>query len=147
MLACEIILPQAATRSIFLIVHTEQFVHPIVALCWLSRYENPYAMSFSKTMPMTEQKKLDNSGGADAKRAEVLKDERLAATVSAYLDGQLMGQDLKEFEALLKTDACLAREVQEMRKIELQLMEMGADILSEPVPDALLEALARLGQG
>ncbi len=94
-------------------------------------------------MPMTEQKIFGDPSGIETHRAEILKDDRLAATVSAYLDGQLMGKDLEQFEALLRENESLAREVQEMRKIELKLMEMGADILSEPVPDALLEALCR----
>ena len=96
-------------------------------------------------MPMTERKQAGERGG-DPRRLEILDDERLAATVSAYLDGQLMGEELEDFETLLKTNPILAREVQEMRNIELQLMDMGADILAEPVPEALLEALSRLGQ-
>ncbi len=95
-------------------------------------------------MPMTEQKKLGDSSGVNPRQAEILKDEALAATVSAYLDGELEGKDLEEFEALLKRNAALEREVQDMRNIELQLTEMGADILSEPVPDAMLEALSKV---
>jgi anti-sigma factor RsiW len=79
-------------------------------------------------------------------RLAVLKDERLAAIVSAYLDGELEGKDLEEFESLLQRDPMLAREVQEMRSIESRLMEMGADILAEPVPEAMLEALSKIGR-
>jgi len=95
-------------------------------------------------MPMTDQKVLGNQRGVKAKQAEFPKDERLAAAVSSYLDGELEGKDLEEFESLLKSNPALAREVQEMRAIELRLMEMGADILSEPVPDAMLEALSKI---
>jgi anti-sigma factor RsiW len=95
-------------------------------------------------MPMTDQKVLGNQRWVETKQAELLKDERLAAVISAYLDGELEGKDLEEFESLLKSDPALAREVQEMRAIELRLMEMGADILSEPVPDAMLEALSKI---
>jgi anti-sigma factor RsiW len=95
-------------------------------------------------MPMTDQKVLGNQRWVETKQAGFLKDERLAALISAYLDGELEGKDVEEFESLLKSDPALAREVQEMRAIELRLMEMGADILSEPVPDAMLEALSKI---
>ena len=98
-------------------------------------------------MPMTDQKVLGNQRCVETKQAELLKDERLAAVISAYLDGELKGKDLEEFESLLKSDPALAREVQEMRAIELRLMEMGADILSEPVPDAMLDALSKIDRG
>lgn len=72
------------------------------------------------------------------------RDEGLAATVSAYLDGELTGEDLVEFETLLRNDDALSREIAEMRRIDRQLTELGAEILDEPIPDALLEALTRL---
>lgn len=92
-------------------------------------------------MPTTKQEPPRDIRG---KGAEILKDDRLAASVSDYLDGQLSGEDLAEFEALLRNDETLAREIQEMRTIELQLMKMGADILSEPVPETLLDTFSRL---
>ncbi len=95
-------------------------------------------------MPTTEQKVLDDSSGGNCKRADILRDERLAGLVSAYLDGELEGTELERFESLLKSDGALAREVREMRNIELRLLEMGADILSEPVPEAMLEALSKI---
>ena len=100
--------------------------------------------SFNIIMPMREQKRLGDRRGANPKQAEILKDERMAATISAYLDGELAGKDLEEFESVLKRDAALAREVQDMRSIELRLMEMGAEILSEPLPEAMLEALSKI---
>ena len=96
-------------------------------------------------MPMTDKKMLGDSTGTNPRQAGILKDERLATTVSAYLDGELEGNDLDEFESLLKSDAGLAREVQEMRSIESRLMEMGTDILAEPVPEAMLKALSKIG--
>jgi anti-sigma factor RsiW len=98
-------------------------------------------------MPMTDQKMLGDHTGANPRQPGILKDERLATMVSAYLDDELEGKDLQEFEALLKSDATFAREVQEMRRIELRLIEMGADILDEPVPEAMLEALSKIGRG
>jgi anti-sigma factor RsiW len=95
-------------------------------------------------MPMTDQKMLGNQRGVKTKQVEFLKDERLAAAISAYLDGELEGKDLEEFESLLKSNPALSREVQDMRAIELRLLEMGADILSEPVPDAMLETLSKI---
>jgi anti-sigma factor RsiW len=98
-------------------------------------------------MPMTDQKMLGDPTGANPRQAAILKDERLAAMISAYLDGELGGKDLEEFESLLISDGALAREVQEMRSIESRLMEMGADILDEPVPEGMLEALSKIGLG
>ena len=95
---------------------------------------------------MTDQKMLGGPTGANPKQAGILKDERLATIVSAYLDGELEGKVLEEFQSLLKSDAALSREVQEMRSIEFRLMEMGADILSEPLPEAMLEALSKIGR-
>ena len=95
-------------------------------------------------MPMTDQKVLGNQRWVETKQAEFLKDERLAAAISAYLDSELEDKDLEEFESLLKGNPALSREVQDMRAIELRLMELGADILSEPVPDAMLEALSEI---
>ncbi len=97
-------------------------------------------------MPMTDQKMLGDQTGANPRQAAILKDERLATMVSAYIDGELEGKDLAEFESLLKSDAAFAREVQEIRSIESRLMEMGADILEEPLPEAMLEALSKIGR-
>jgi anti-sigma factor RsiW len=72
------------------------------------------------------------------------QDEELAATVSAYLDGELDGQALAGFEALLGDNEALSREVAEMRRIDAWLTDIGTDILSEPVPEALLSPLSRL---
>jgi len=95
---------------------------------------------------MTDHKMLGDPTGPNPKQAGILMDERLATIVSAYLDGELEGKELDEFEALLKSDAALAREVQEMRSIESRLMEMGADILAEPLPEAMLETLSKIGR-
>jgi anti-sigma factor RsiW len=97
-----------------------------------------------KTMPMTEKIKTSASGAISAQSPEVLQDERTAAMVSAYLDGELEGDELLSFEVLLRDNEALSREVVEMRRINRQLTELGADILSEPIPNALLEALSRL---
>jgi anti-sigma factor RsiW len=95
-------------------------------------------------MPMTDQNKPGRPTSADLAGARVAQDEGLAAMVSAYLDGELSGEDLAEFEALLQTDEALSREIVEMRRINRQLSGLGADILAEPIPDILLEPLARL---
>lgn len=99
-------------------------------------------------MPKTEQKLLGEQGGAQSpKHAEILKDERLAAMISAYLDGELSGTHLQEFEALLDSDEAIACKVEDMRNIERRLMEMGAGILSEPIPEAMLEAFSKIERG
>jgi anti-sigma factor RsiW len=102
-------------------------------------------MTASYTMPMTKQEQPADATGA--RRTGLLGDEQWAATLSAYLDGHLDGEDLTRFETLLENDAALAREVREFRNIETQLMKMGSDILTETIPEALLEAFKRVERG
>jgi anti-sigma factor RsiW len=94
-------------------------------------------------MPITHKTK-PGAESVESGTAPVSQDEELAATVSAYLDGELSGGDLVEFETLLRNNDALSREVAEMRRIDRQLTELGADILAEPIPDALLQALEQL---
>ncbi|MGO8952596.1 MAG: anti-sigma factor family protein [Rhodomicrobium sp.] len=93
-------------------------------------------------MPITEKTHPEGPKNAGSAASLVSQDEQLAATVSAYLDGELTGQDLAEFEMLLRDNEALSREVAEMRRIDHQLTGIGADILEEPIPGALLEALS-----
>jgi anti-sigma factor RsiW len=95
-------------------------------------------------MPMTDQNKSGCPMSAEPAGTRVAQDERLASAVSAYLDGELKGEELAEFETLLRNDEVLSREVAGMRRIGQQLTALGADILDEPIPDTMLEALARL---
>jgi len=95
-------------------------------------------------MPITNETKPGAPKSADQRTSQVSRDEALAATVSAYLDGELSGGDLVEFEILLRNNEALSREIAEMRRIDRQLIELGADILAEPIPDALLQALSKL---
>jgi anti-sigma factor RsiW len=95
-------------------------------------------------MPMTNQNKPSYRLSADVGGARVAQDEGLASVVSSYLDGELSGEELVEFETLLRNNEALSREIAEMRSIDRQLTGLGADILDEPIPEALLEALAQL---
>ena len=94
-------------------------------------------------MPMTEKIK-PCAESAKPEMPEVMQDERIAAMVSAYLDGELSGSDLAHFEALLQNNEALSREVAEMRRIDRQLTKLGADILNEPIPSSILQALSKL---
>ncbi len=94
-------------------------------------------------MPMTEKTQSGATISGEIRASEVTQDEGLAATVSSYLDGELTGEDLAEFQDLLCNSEALSRQVADMRSIDRQLIEIGADILSEPIPEALLEALLR----
>lgn len=93
---------------------------------------------------MTDQNKPGRTKSAELRGARVAQDEGLAAMISAYLDGELTGSELAEFERLLHSDGALSREIDEMRRIDSQLTGLGADILAEPIPEALLEPLAGL---
>ena len=95
-------------------------------------------------MPMTEKTQSGASKQTVSAAPDIAHDEQLAAVVSAYLDGELTGEDLEEFETLLRNNEALAREVAEMRRLDHELGEIGAEILSEPVPDNLLELLSGL---
>jgi anti-sigma factor RsiW len=95
-------------------------------------------------MPMIDQNKSNYPLSAEAGGARAMQDEGLASLVSAYLDGELTGEELVEFETFLRNDEALSREIAEMRRIDRQLTGLGADILAEPIPEALLEALAQL---
>jgi hypothetical protein len=89
-------------------------------------------------MPMTEE------AGPTSKIAHLLKDDRLAGMISNYLDGELHGIELEELETLLRRNESLVYQIGEMRLIERQLGRIGADILSEPIPEEMLEILSRL---
>jgi anti-sigma factor RsiW len=79
--------------------------------------------------------------------SEILQDERISVMLSAYLDGALEGDDLQYFKRLLLQDENLAREVEEMLRVEGQLKLLGADILDEPIPAELLDVLqGKVGQ-
>lgn len=95
-------------------------------------------------MPMIDQNKRSYPLSTEAGGARVTQDEGLASVVSAYLDGELTGEELVEFETFLRNNEALSREIAEMRRIDRQLTGLGADILAEPIPEALLEAFARL---
>ncbi len=91
---------------------------------------------------MTEKNGLEKPVPAGPSESKILNDDCLTAVVSSYLDGRLEGQELEAFEARLRDDEKLAHEISEMRRIERQLAEMGADILLEPIPRSLIEALS-----
>jgi anti-sigma factor RsiW len=95
-------------------------------------------------MSMTNQNKPSYRLSVEAGGARVTQDEGLASVVSSYLDGELSGEELVEFETLLLNNEALSREIAEMRRIDQQLTGLGADILAEPIPEALLEALGQL---
>ena len=58
-----------------------------------------------------------------------------------YVDNGLEGDELTEFETLLLENPALAREVEEMRRVEDALRLIGEDVLREPIPDQLLQVL------
>jgi anti-sigma factor RsiW len=95
-------------------------------------------------MPKIEKTQTGVQECGEPEMCLLAHNEELAATVSAYLDGELAGQALADFEALLHENEALSREVAEMGRINRRLAEIGADILTEPVPESLLVPLSRL---
>lgn len=99
-------------------------------------------------MPKMEKDEPDDAGPQDAehrfeklKMSQLLRNERLAGMLSSYLDNGLEGEALTEFEALLLENPGLAREVEEMQRVEQALKLIGQDVLDEPVPGYLLDAV------
>ncbi len=74
--------------------------------------------------------------------SRVSQDKQLAVTVSAYLDGELAGEHLAAFETVLRHNQVLSQEVAGIQRLDHHLKEIGAEILAEPVPSFLLEALS-----
>jgi transposase len=77
-----------------------------------------------------------------ASRQGLPESGEIAAAVSAYLEGNLAGAQPAPFEAIF--DEVLSQELAQMRRLNDQLKEIGAEILAEPIPDFLLEALTPL---
>lgn len=73
--------------------------------------------------------------------SELLKDEALAGDISAYIDGRLKGDALSKMKKMLASDPSLAQEVAELRRVNESLKTLGAEILDEPVPAALISTL------
>jgi|SRR5258706_10696298 hypothetical protein len=95
-------------------------------------------------MPMTEKDQPGEEAGPTSKVAQLLRDDRLAGMISNYIDGELHGIELEELETLLRRNESLVHQIGEMRLIERQLGRIGTDILSEPIPEEMLEILSRL---
>jgi anti-sigma factor RsiW len=73
--------------------------------------------------------------------SELLKDEALAGDISAYIDGRLKGDALAKMKKMLASDPSLAQEIAELRRVSESLKLLGAEILDEPVPAALIATL------
>ncbi len=76
----------------------------------------------------------DENGGGNLPQRQAL----------AYLDGELQGKELAAFQTFLSENPGWQRVIDTMRRIEEELKDLGADILLEPVPDFLFDALERL---
>ncbi len=94
-------------------------------------------------MPMSEKNEAGEPLDRGLQMSDLPEDERLTDMLTAYIDGSLEGANLEEFEQLLKNNGALAREVESMRGVEQQLKLLGAEVLEEPIPEALLAAVRR----
>ena len=63
--------------------------------------------------------------------------------LSAYMDGDLEPFRRAQIDAALRADPQLARKLEAYRAQEASLRQASADVLEEPIPDALLEAVRR----
>ncbi len=93
----------------------------------------------STAHPLHDDCASDFEASADNGGGNVLQRQ-----ASAYLDGELQGEELAAFEAFLSENPGWQRVIDTMRRIEEELKDLGADILLEPVPDFLFDALERL---
>jgi hypothetical protein len=66
-------------------------------------------------------------------------------TLQAYVDGELDVAEKDRVEAAARTDAALARRIQAQRRLREQLIGAFSDLVAEPPPDALLEAIRSPG--
>lgn len=83
--------------------------------------------------------KHESLADAGSKLSALLEDDKMAEEVSAYLDGSLTGEPLERFNALLAGNDELAREIEALKCVDSSLKNLGADIISEPVPENLLK--------
>lgn len=98
-------------------------------------------------MPTNEKKKSGSSTGFHIAGADSQGDEWRRGALSAYMDGELAGRDLETFEQLLKDDPALLRQIDEMRSIEAELMDLGAEILNEALPETMLATFSKILKG
>lgn len=67
--------------------------------------------------------------------------ETLDATIDDYLAGRLTADERSRLETLIEENPEVRRRVDVLRAQEEALRHLGSDILHEPVPDRLLQAL------
>ncbi|MCA1941123.1 MAG: hypothetical protein LDL26_09010 [Caenispirillum bisanense] len=67
--------------------------------------------------------------------------ETLDATIDDYLAGRLTADERSRLEMLIEENPEVRRRVDVLRAQEEALRHLGSDILDEPVPDRLLQAL------
>lgn len=67
--------------------------------------------------------------------------ETLDATIDDYLTGRLPADERSRLETLIEENPEVRRRVDVLRAQEEALRHLGSDILDEPVPDRLLQAL------
>jgi anti-sigma factor RsiW len=77
-------------------------------------------------------------GEPRSKLSALLEDEVMAEELAAYLDGTLRGARLDLIQGLIDADSDLAREVEQLRRVNMSLKTLGAEIIDEPIPDSLL---------
>jgi anti-sigma factor RsiW len=82
-------------------------------------------------------------GKACSKLSALLEDELMAEELAAYLDGTLRGPRLAFIQGLLDADTNLAREVEELRRLNSSLKTLGEEIIDEPIPDSLLSTVRK----
>ncbi|WP_404380807.1 anti-sigma factor family protein [Caenispirillum salinarum] len=67
--------------------------------------------------------------------------ETLDAAIDDYLAGRLSAEDRSRLEALIEENPEVRHRVETLQSQEEALRHLGEEILDEPLPDRLLEAL------
>jgi anti-sigma factor RsiW len=65
------------------------------------------------------------------------------ADLQDYIEGRLDAPSRKKVEDLLAQDAHLAEEVDRLRRQAVKLQEFGKSVLAEPIPQEMLDLIAK----
>jgi anti-sigma factor RsiW len=65
------------------------------------------------------------------------------ADLQDYIEGRLDSQSRRKVEDMLAKDTHLAEEVDRLRRQAVKLQEFGKSVLGEPIPQEMLDLIAK----